>query len=376
MSKRDYYEVLGVNKNASDAEIKKAYRRLALQFHPDKNPDNPKAEEKFKEATEAYEVLIDGQKRAQYDQFGHSMNGGFGNYKSQGFQNVNFEDIFGDFEDIFSAFGGGGSRRRSSHSGPRPQAGNDLLYTLDITFEEAAFGASKTIRVPRNETCPKCQGSGANSPEDVETCQTCGGKGQIRRSQGFFSISQPCHVCHGLGKTIKNKCSHCRGQGTVRVEKSLSVTIPAGVETGNRLRLSGEGESGKHGGPAGDLYVEMRVAPHPIFKRDGNDIFCEVPIPFVTAALGGSLEVPTLTGKAKLKIPEGTQSNKLFRLKGKGIADVRGRGVGDQIVQVVVETPTNLTERQREILREFEEASSDNHPMGNSFWEKVKGLFQ
>lgn len=373
-TKRDYYEVLGLNKNASDAEIKKAYRKLALKNHPDKNPGDAEAEARFKEASEAYEVLSDPQKRAQYDQFGHAPNGGFGNYQSQGFHNVNFEDIFGDFEDLFGAFGGGGRRSRTN----RPQAGADLLYRLEISFEEAAFGASKTIKIPKNEPCPKCQGSGAENPSDVETCGACGGRGKIRRSQGFFSIEQPCPSCGGAGRTIKKKCSHCHGQGKVRVEKSISVTIPAGIETGNRLRLSGEGEPGRNQGPSGDLYVEVEVQKHPLFERDGMNLYCDIPVSFVTAALGGTIEVPTLTSRAKLRIPEGTQSHRLFRLKGKGIADVHGRGIGDQIVRVIVETPTRLSDRQKELLRQFGDScgeSTEHHPLGQSFWDKVKNIF-
>ncbi|UCZ56429.1 molecular chaperone DnaJ [Desulfurispirillum indicum] len=376
MAKRDYYEVLEVNKNASETEIKKAYRKLAIQYHPDKNPGDKEAEEKFKEASEAYEVLSDPQKRTQYDQFGHSTNGGFGNYQSHGYSNVNFEDIFGDFEDIFNMFGGGGSRRSSGRSGTQRRQGSDLLFELEITFEEAAFGATRQIKVPKMETCTKCGGSGANSPEDVETCATCGGRGQVRRTQGFFSLTQTCPDCRGAGRKIKNKCSHCHGVGKVRVEKSLSVNIPAGVETGNRLRLNGEGESGQNGGPAGDLYIQLTVKPHAIFEREGNNVYCDVPVSFVTVTLGGEVEVPTLTGKAKLKIPEGTQTGKIFRLKGKGIADIHGRTIGDQLVRIVVHTPTKLSARQKELLLELQKELGDSAASGNGFWDKVKGMFE
>ncbi|MBB5021319.1 molecular chaperone DnaJ [Desulfurispira natronophila] len=375
MSKRDYYEVLGVNKNASDTEIKKAYRKLALKYHPDKNPGDSEAENKFKEASEAYEVLSDGQKRAQYDQFGHSTNGGFGNYQSQGFSNVNFEDIFGDFDDIFNIFGGGAGRR-TSRGGQQARQGTDLLYELEVTFEEAAFGGKRQIKLPKMETCSKCGGSGADSPSDIETCSTCGGRGQIRRSQGFFSISQPCPDCRGQGKKIKKTCSHCHGAGKVRVEKSISVNIPAGVETGNRLRLAGEGEGGVNGGPPGDLYIQMNVLPHKYFERDGNNIYCDIPVTFTTVTLGGEVEVPTLTGKAKLKVPEGTQTGKIFRLKGKGIADLQGRGIGDLLVRLVVVTPTKLNTRQKELLQELrKELGESGAEQSGGLWDKVKGMF-
>ncbi|MGI3131839.1 molecular chaperone DnaJ [Halopseudomonas pachastrellae] len=373
MSKRDYYEVLGVEKGASEAELKKAYRRLAMKFHPDRNPDDEKAEEKFKEATEAYEVLTDANKRAAYDQYGHAgvdpnMGAGGG-----GFGGGNFSDIFGDvFGDIF---GGGGRGGRSS-----VQRGSDLRYTLELDLEEAVRGTSVTIRVPTLVGCETCDGSGAKKGTTPVTCTTCGGHGQVRMQQGFFSVQQTCPRCHGTGKMITDPCNDCHGEGRVEKQKNLSVKVPAGVDTGDRIRLAGEGEAGINGGPAGDLYVVVSVREHKIFQRDGKNLYCEVPISFVDAALGGELEVPTLDGRVKLKIPEGAQTGKLFRLRGKGVTPVRGGSPGDLLCRVVVETPVNLTKRQRELLEELrqtlEEEGSSQSPRAKSWFDGVKNFFE
>ena len=375
MSKRDYYEVLGVEKGASEAELKKAYRRLAMKYHPDRNPDDENAEEKFKEATEAYEVLTDANKRAAYDQYGHAgvdpnMGGGAGGFGGGG---ANFSDIFGDvFGDIF---GGGGGRGRSS-----VQRGSDLRYTLELDLEEAVRGTTVTIRVPTLVACETCDGSGAKKGTTPTTCTTCGGHGQVRMQQGFFSVQQTCPLCHGTGKMITDPCKDCHGNGRVEKQKNLSVKVPAGVDTGDRIRLAGEGEAGVNGGPAGDLYVVVSVREHKIFQRDGKNLYCEVPISFVDAALGGELEVPTLDGRVKLKIPEGAQTGKLFRLRGKGVTPVRGGSAGDLLCRVVVETPVNLTKRQRELLEELrqtlEAEGSSQSPRAKSWFDGVKNFFE
>lgn len=375
MSKRDYYEVLGVEKGASEAELKKAYRRLAMKYHPDRNPDDENAEERFKEATEAYEVLTDANKRAAYDQYGHAgvdpnMGGGAGGFGGGG---ANFSDIFGDvFGDIF---GGGGGRGRSS-----VQRGSDLRYTLELDLEEAVRGTTVTIRVPTLVACETCDGSGAKKGTTPTTCTTCGGHGQVRMQQGFFSVQQTCPRCHGTGKMITDPCKDCHGNGRVEKQKNLSVKVPAGVDTGDRIRLAGEGEAGVNGGPAGDLYVVVSVREHKIFQRDGKNLYCEVPISFVDAALGGELEVPTLDGRVKLKIPEGAQTGKLFRLRGKGVTPVRGGSAGDLLCRVVVETPVNLTKRQRELLEELrqtlEAEGSSQSPRAKSWFDGVKNFFE
>jgi molecular chaperone DnaJ len=372
MAKRDFYEVLGVERGASEAELKKAYRRLAMKYHPDRNPDDKAAEEKFKEANEAYEVLSDAAKRSAYDQYGHAgvdpqMGGGGG-----GPGGANFSDIFGDvFSDFFGGGGRGGQRGGA-------QRGSDLRYTLELDLEEAVRGTTVTIRVPTLVNCKPCDGSGAKKGTAPVTCTTCGGIGQVRMQQGFFSVQQTCPRCHGSGKMITDPCGSCHGHGRVEEHKTLSVKVPAGVDTGDRIRLSGEGEAGAMGGPAGDLYVVVNVREHAIFQRDGKHLYCEVPISFADAALGGELEVPTLDGRVKLKIPEGTQTGKMFRLRGKGVAPVRGGGAGDLMCKVAVETPVNLDKRQRELLDEFRktlEGDSSHSPKANGWFEGVKRFF-
>ncbi len=333
MAKKDYYEVLGVNRDASDEEIKKAYRKLAMKWHPDRNPDNPKAEEHFKEAKQAYEILSDSGKRAAYDQYGHAgVDASAGAGAGAGFGN--FSDAFGDiFGDIF-----GGGRTRSN-----VYRGADLRYNLEISLEEAARGTETRIRIPALEECKTCGGSGAKPGTSPTTCTTCGGHGQVRMQQGFFSIQQTCPKCHGSGKVVSSPCATCHGAGRVKQHKTLSVKIPAGVDEGDRIRLSGEGEAGVNGGPSGDLYVVIHIKPHSVFQRDHNDLHCEMPISFTAAALGGEIEIPTLDGYAKIKIPAETQSGKVFRLRGKGIRGVRSSTQGDLLCHVVVETPVNLT---------------------------------
>ena len=372
MSKRDYYEVLGVDKNTDDKDIKKAYRRVAMKYHPDRNPDDPDADHKFKEATEAYDILMDPEKRAAYDRFGHagvdpSMGGG-GGFGGGG----NFSDIFGDvFGDIF---GGGGGRGRGG-----PQRGSDLRYTLDITLEDAVKGTTVEIRVPSLSACEKCDGSGAKKGSSPVTCGTCGGAGQVRMQQGLFQVQQTCPTCRGRGKTITDPCNACHGQGRVEKTRTLSVKVPPGVDTGDRIRLSGEGEAGPDGGPPGDLFVQMSVRQHNIFERDGKNLYCEVPITFVDAALGGELEVPTLDGRVKLKIPAETQTGKLFRLRGKGVKPVRGGSVGDLLCRAVVETPVKLNKRQKALLEQFQESLGEGghaqSPRQTSWFEGVKCFF-
>ena len=372
MAKRDYYEVLGVERGASEAELKKAYRRLAMKHHPDRNPDDKASEEKFKEANEAYEVLSDASKRAAFDQYGHAgvdpQMGGGGGFGGGG---ANFSDIFGD---VFSDFFGGA--RGGQRGGA--QRGSDLRYTLELDLEEAVRGTTVTIRVPTLVNCKPCDGSGAKKGTSPVTCTTCGGIGQVRMQQGFFSVQQTCPRCHGSGKMIAEPCTSCHGQGRVEEHKTLSVKVPPGVDTGDRIRLSGEGEAGAMGGPAGDLYVVVNVREHAIFQRDGKHLYCEVPISFADAALGGELEVPTLDGRVKLKIPEGTQTGKLFRLRGKGVAPVRGGGAGDLMCRVAVETPVNLDRRQRELLEEFRKSllgDTSHSPKASGWFEGVKRFF-
>ena len=368
MAKRDYYEVLGVNRDTSEEEIKKAYRRLAMKWHPDRNPDNPKAEEHFKEANEAYEVLTSAEKRAAYDQYGHAgVHPQSGAGGQAGFGDI-FSDIFGEI------FGGQRGGRSTVYRGA------DLRYNLQITLEQAAHGFETKIRIPGTATCETCEGSGARKGTQAQTCPTCHGAGQVRISQGPFSIAQTCPRCHGSGKVIPNPCADCSGTGRVKLQKTLSVKIPAGVDEGDRVRLSGEGEPGVNGGPAGDLYVQVQIKQHPVFQRDHDDLHCEMPVSFATAALGGEIEIATLDGSARIKVPTETQSGKVFRLRGKGIVGVRSHSAGDLFCHVVVETPVKLTERQKELLREFEtisqEDSARHNPRSKSWLEKVKEFFE
>ena len=368
MAKRDYYEVLGLNRDASEEEIKKSYRKLAMKYHPDRNPDNPKAEDQFKEAKEAYETLSDAGKRSAYDQFGHAgvdaAQGGAG-----GFAGGGFAEAFGDiFSDIF-----GQTRQRST-----VYRGADLRYNLSIGLEEASRGVETKIRIPTMEQCDVCNGSGAKPGTSATSCATCGGQGQVRMQQGFFSIQQTCPRCHGSGKTIASPCTGCQGAGRIKKHKTLAIKIPAGVDDGDRIRLAGEGEDGSSGGPAGDLYVVIQIKPHPVFQRDHNDLHCEMPVSYTTAALGGDIEIPTLDGHAKIRIPPETQSGQTFRLRGKGIKGLRNSGQGDLLCHVVVETPVNLTERQKELLRELEtinQSDSRHNPRAKSWMEKVREFF-
>ncbi|MEY0406701.1 molecular chaperone DnaJ [Providencia rettgeri] len=372
MAKRDFYEVLGLERNASDKDIKRAYKRLAMKHHPDRNQGDKESEGKFKEIKEAYEVLSDEQKRAAYDQYGHAAfeQGGMGGGGGFG-GGADFSDIFGDvFGDIF-----GGGRRQQ-----RPSRGSDLQYNMELTLEEAVRGVTKEIRIPTLETCDVCHGNGAKPGTSADTCSTCYGMGQVHMRQGFFSVQQPCPTCHGRGKVIKDPCNKCHGHGRVERYKTLSVKIPAGVDTGDRVRLSGEGEAGENGAPAGDLFVQVHVLPHNIFERDGNNLHCEVPINFADAALGGEIEVPTLDGRVKLKIPAETQTGKIFRMKGKGVKSVRGGLQGDLMCHIVVETPVKLNEKQKELLKEFGESlggksGEKNSPRSKSFLDGVKKFF-
>ncbi len=364
--KRDYYEVLGVHRNASETEIKKAYRKHALRYHPDKNPGDKQSEEMFKEAGEAYEVLSDAQKRAQYDQFGHAGVGSGGFSSGSGFgAGSPFGDIFSDiFGDIF-----GGQQRG------RGKRGDDLLYNLEISFEEAAFGVESKIDVPYNKRCGTCGGSGAKPGTDPKVCPTCRGAGQVRFQQGYFSVSRTCSQCGGEGRVVESPCPDCRGVGSTKDKKTISVKIPAGVETGNRLKLSAEGGQGTKGGQNGDLYVAISVRGHSVFTREGNDVICEIPVSFAQAALGSEIDVPTLEGKVPLKIPEGTQSGKVFRLREKGVPALQSYGRGDQLIIIRVETPVNLNKRQKELLEEFAAISGEEvHPMKKNFFEKVMDI--
>lgn len=374
MAKRDYYDVLGINRDASAEEIKKAYRRLAMKHHPDRNPDSKESDEKFKELSEAYEMLSEPQKRAAYDRHGHAgvdptMGGGAGGQGYDGFSDA-FSDIFGDI------FGGGGGGRGGRSNVYR---GADLRYNLEISLEEAARGSDKTIRIPTVEECGTCHGNGAKPGTQPQTCPTCGGAGQVRIQQGFFSIQQTCPKCHGTGRFVPTPCTSCGGAGRVKSNKTLEVKIPAGIDEGMRLRHGGHGEPGVNGGPAGDLYVEIHIRAHTVFERQGDNLHCEMPVSFTVAALGGEIEVPTLEGMARLKIPHETQSGKVFRLRGKGIRNVRSHHHGDLMCHVVVETPVKLTERQKELLREFEEVSSSDterhNPKAKSWMDKVKDFF-
>ncbi|GGW75671.1 molecular chaperone DnaJ [Alteromonas halophila] len=371
MSKRDYYEVLGVEKGAGEREIKKAYKKMAMKYHPDRTQGDKGLEEKFKEIQEAYEILTDPQKRAAYDQYGHAgvdpnrgAGGGFGG-------GADFGDIFGDvFGDIF-----GGGRGRQS----RARQGADLRYNLELSLEEAVRGKDVEIRVPTLVECEKCHGSGAKKGSSPSTCPTCHGNGQVQMRQGFFAVQQTCPTCSGKGKIIEDPCDSCHGHGRVEKTKTLSVKIPPGVDTGDRIRLNGEGEAGESGAPAGDLYVQVHVREHKIFKRDGNNLFCEVPLSFTTAALGGELQVPTLDGKVKLKVSPETQTGRMFRLRGKGVKSVRSGAMGDLMCKVVVETPVNLSSKQKELLKELEESmgkeTAKHRPKEQGFFDGVKKFF-
>ena len=374
MSKRDYYEVLGVDKSASERDIKKAYKRLAMKYHPDRTQGDKAMEEKFKEVQEAYEILTDSQKRAAYDQYGHAgvdPNRGHGGGHGAG----DFGDIFGDvFGDIFGGGRGGGRQSRAAR-------GSDLRYNLELSLEEAVRGKSVEIRVPTLAECETCDGSGAKKGSSVKTCTTCHGQGQVQMRQGFFAVQQACPTCSGKGKIITDPCRECHGQGRVEKTKTLSVKVPAGVDTGDRIRLSNEGEAGENGAPAGDLYVQVHVKQHKIFERDGNNLYCEVPLSFTRAAIGGEIEVPTLEGKVKLKVTPETQTGKMFRLRNKGVKSVRSGSVGDLICKVVIETPVNLNSRQKELLEELEESmgtgkdTAKNRPKESGFFDGVKKFF-
>jgi molecular chaperone DnaJ len=377
MAKRDYYETLGVAKNASEEEIKKSYRKLAMKYHPDRNPDSKESEDKFKEAKEAYEMLTNPEKREAYDRYGHAgvdpNMGGGGGFGGGG---AGFADAFGDiFGDIF-----GGGARGGRGAGPQVYRGADLRYNLEITLEQAASGFDTTIRVPSWDKCETCHGSGAKPGTAPTTCPTCAGHGQVRMQQGFFSIQQTCPKCHGTGKVVTDPCAPCGGAGRIKRNKTLEVKIPAGIDNGMRIRSSGNGEPGTNGGPPGDLYVEIHIKQHQVFQREGDDLHCEMPISFAKAALGGEIEVPTLNGKASFTIPEGTQSGKTFRLRSKGIKGVRSGYVGDLFCHVVIETPVKLTDKQKEMLRDFEkstvEGGAKHSPQSKSWKDKVKDFFE
>ncbi len=377
MSKRDFYEVLGVAKGAGADEIKKAYRRKAKELHPDRNADNPKAEEQFKEANEAYEVLRDADKKAAYDRYGHAafeggMGGGGrpgGGFHGQGDFASAFSDVFDDLFGDMMGGGRGGGRNRATR-------GSDLRYNLRVTLEEAYSGLQKTIQVPTSVACGSCDGSGAEGGAEPATCPTCSGMGKVRAQQGFFTVERTCPTCSGMGQIINNPCGSCGGQGRIEKDRALSVNIPAGVETGTRIRLGGEGEAGLRGGPTGDLYIFIEVAQHAIFERDGVNLFCHVPVSMTSAALGGDIEVPTIDGgRARVKIPAGSQAGRKMRLSSKGMPALRGGGKGDMYIELAVETPVNLTSRQKELLREFEELSEENNPESSSFFKSVKGFW-
>ncbi|WP_299348991.1 molecular chaperone DnaJ [uncultured Shimia sp.] len=375
MTKRDFYEVLGVSKGASADEIKKAYRKKAKELHPDRNADNPEAEGQFKEANEAYEILKDAEKKAAYDRFGHQafeggMGGPRGGHPGQG----DFASAFSDvFDDLFGDFMGGGGRGGGRQRAAR---GADLRYNLRVSLEDAFSGLQKTINVPTSVQCDECEGSGAEGGAEPTTCPTCSGMGKVRAQQGFFTVERTCPTCSGLGQIIKNPCKGCGGQGRVEKDRALSVNIPAGVETGTRIRLSGEGEAGMRGGPSGDLYIFIEVAPHKLFERENSNLFCRVPVSMATAALGGDIEVPTIDGgRSRVKIPAGSQSGRQMRLRNKGMPALRGGGAGDMFIEMAVETPVNLTSRQKELLREFEDLSEENNPESSNFFKSVKNFW-
>jgi len=369
MSKRDFYDILGVSKSASPDELKKAFRGKARELHPDRNTTNPNAEEQFKEANEAYEILKDAEKKAAYDRYGHAAFEG-GRSGGQGDFSGSFSDVF---EDLFGDFMGGGQR---GGGGRRASKGSDLRYNMSVSLEEAFSGATKNIKVPTSVSCDGCNGKGAAAGSDPETCTTCSGIGKVRAQQGFFTVERACPTCSGAGEIIKNPCRSCRGTGRKEKEKSLSVNIPEGVETGTRIRLSNEGEAGLKGGPTGDLYIFIEIKEHQIFQRESTHLFCGIPISMATAALGGEVEVPTIDGgKSRVKIPAGSQSGKQMRLRGKGMPSLRGGGAGDMLLEVAVETPVNLTSRQKELLTEFETLGDENNPLLSKFFSKVKSFW-
>jgi molecular chaperone DnaJ len=366
--KRDYYEVLGVARAANDQEIKSAYRKLALQFHPDRNPNNPDAEEKFKECSEAYAVLADGDKRAAYDRYGHAGLGGVG---AQGFDANDLGDIFGDFFGLGEIFGGGGTRKRS-----RTQRGADLREDINLEFEAAVFGTETKVTVRRHESCEDCRGSGAAAGKAPVTCRSCSGRGQVRYQQGFFSIARTCPTCQGTGSVITDPCPKCKGEGRLLRQRTVDAKIPAGVEDGTRIRFSGFGEGGLHGGPPGDLYVVLHVKEHPFFEREANDLHCVIPVSYTQAALGAEISVPTLEGEHALKVPDGTQSGTTLRIRGKGVPILNGHGKGDLFVEVRVQTPSKLNKRQRELLQELEGLTHvENRPQRRTLLGKVKDIF-
>ncbi len=376
MSGRDFYQILGADRKASAEELKKAYRKLAMELHPDRNKDNPEAEKKFKEVNEAYDVLKDPQKRAQYDQFGTTEGLGAAGFRPQDF-GAGFGSAFTDiFEDMFGDISGRGGKRGG------PQRGADMQYTMEVTLEEAFKGIETTIRIPTNETCDKCNGTGANPGTGEEECPSCNGQGRTRLQQGFFTIERPCPTCNGAGKIIRDPCAKCQGQGRTRRDKTLRVKIPAGVEEGRRIRLAGEGEAGYRGGTPGDLYVLLAIKPHRFFRRDGANIHCRVPIPMTTAALGGEVEVPTVAGtRTKVKIPEGTQSGQQLRIKGKGMTILRSDAVGDMYIELHVETPVNLSRKQTDLLKELDKslggtAQGKHSPESTGFFDKVKEVWK
>ena len=370
MSKLDYYELLSIQRTASADEIKKAYRKKAKELHPDRNSDNPKAEEQFKEVNEAHEILKDAEKRAAYDRFGHAAFEGGGPRGGHPGGQGDFASAFSDvFDDLFGDFMGG------QRGGGRPRAtrGSDLRYNLRVSLEEAFSGIQKTISVPTSVACSECSGTGAESGAEPVTCPTCSGMGKVRAQQGFFTVERTCPTCQGAGQMINNPCKACGGAGRTEKERSLSVNIPVGVETGTRIRLAGEGEAGLRGGPAGDLYIFIEVNEHALFQRDGVNLYCQVPVSIGNAALGGDIEVPTIDGgRSRVKVPAGSQSGRQMRLRSKGMPALRGNGTGDMFIELAVETPVNLTTRQKEIMREFEDVAADNNPVGSSFFSKVK----
>ncbi|MCO4847218.1 MAG: molecular chaperone DnaJ [Yoonia sp.] len=375
MAKRDFYETLGIKKGADADAIKKAYRQKAKELHPDRNSSNPKAEEQFKEANEAYEVLKNADKKAAYDRYGHAaFEGGMGGAGGQqrGGGHGDFSSAFSDvFDDLFGNFGGGGGQQRN-----RAQRGNDLRYNLRINLEEAFSGLQKTVNIPAAVSCGQCNGTGAEDGSQPVTCPTCAGMGKVRAQQGFFTVERTCPTCNGMGQTIKDPCSACHGQGRIEKEKALSVNIPAGVETGTRIRLAGEGEAGLRGGPTGDLYIFIEVNDHKLFERDNVNLYCQVPVSIAAAALGGEIEVPTIDGgRSRVKIPEGSQSGRQMRLRAKGMPALRGNGTGDMFIELAVETPVNLTARQKEILKEFDEIQAENNPNSSNFFKSVKSFW-